>query len=270
MPADLNLLTKQLVTAGILQRGELQTVSASVHRCYQNAAEILQQKMLDPVPAGGQSPTLSPLVASLLECNGIDRPTKAPAGNTLPMEDVLGACLVLCNIPADEARQIVSGLRTQYPCTDKTSTCLRLPNNMQEWVLSLDDDSQCLMAAFLVWEANHVRRWNPDLALYQQAQGGSSAVDLQHPPKSWAARHWWIWFIVGVVGFILLAALCIHYGRKRSGGTSSGGPQRPRPLSHHHRSLLHRSRRYPYSGRRIGGRSTLLVEPPAEYKPTSI
>ena len=227
MAANLELLAKQLADAGILQRGELQPVSASAHRCFQRAAQILRQKMVAPVAAGVQSPTLSPLVASLLECNGVDRPTKAPAGNTLPLDDVLGACLVLRNIPAAEARQIVSGLRRQYPCTEKTRTCLRLPDAMQEWVLSLDDDSQCLMAAFLVWEANHVRRWNPDLALYQQAQGESSTVDLQHPPKSWAARHWWIWLIVGVVGFILLAALCIHFGRKRSGG----GAHRPKPAA---------------------------------------
>ena len=257
---DLNLLAKKLVDAGILQRGELQPVSASVHRCYQSAAPILRQKLLAPVPAGGQSPTLSPLVASLLECNGIDRPTKAPAGDTLPMEAVLGACLVLRNIPESEARQIVSSLRGQYPCTEKARTCLRLPDAMQEWVLGLDDDSQCLMAAFLAWEANHVRRWNPDLALYQQAQeGSSSTVDLQHPPKSWSARHWWIWLIVGVVGFILLAALCIHYGRKHS-----GGHQRPNPLPHRHRSRLHSRRRYPYSGRRLGVRSTLLGSPSAE------
>ena len=221
MPADLDLLAKQLSDAGILQQDDsTQTVSTSAHRCYQSAAQILQQKMLPPVPAGAQSPTLSPLVASLLGCNAIDRPTQAPAGDTLPMEEVLGACLVLRRIPADHARQIVSGLRSQYPCTETTRTCLRLPDDMKEWVRGLDDDSQCLMAAFLLWEANHVRSWNPDLALFQKVQGDSSTVDLQHPPKSWAARHWWIWFIVGMVGFILLATLCIHFGRKRSGGGS--------------------------------------------------
>jgi hypothetical protein len=246
---DVDRLAQQLVDARILARGDnLEPVSASAYTCYQHADQILQRQLVAPVRPGVHSEP-SPLVRTLLSCNTAAEPA-APSGDTLPLSTVLAACLVLRSIPAAEAVRIVDGVRTQYPCTEDARSCLRLPEAMQAWLRSLDDESQCLLAAFLVWEANHVSTWNPALALYQQGQGGASQVDLQHPKRSWSARHWWIWLIVAVVVFIIIAAVCIRYSKRH---VEKYGRVDPLP---HYRSRLY-GRRYPYSGRRLG-RSTLL------------
>ena len=85
--------------------------------------------------------------------------------------------------------------------------CLKISDDTKRWLVTLPPHDRCLASAFLVWEANHMSVWNPDLALYQQVHSPDNSgvtIHLRRPVDSWYHRNWGIWVVLGVVLFIVI------------------------------------------------------------------